>query len=128
MWSRASYDKGWISYIYSLFLSTCFSCECTICSLRVKFNIDLSFSEMRTLYWIKLKNIIIKQKKPQKTKEANKQIKKQIEKAKRRVKKSSWKELPWNFPGTFLGNFYLNIVIQVIILVHSLEKGNRVND
>ena len=35
----------------------CFSCVflCSVCSLRIKFNIDLSFSEMRRLYWLKLK-------------------------------------------------------------------------
>ena len=29
---------------------------CIVCSLRVNFNIDLSFSEMRRLYWIKFIN------------------------------------------------------------------------
>ena len=29
---------------------------CCVCSLRVKFNIDLSFGEMRRLYWIKFIN------------------------------------------------------------------------
>ena len=29
---------------------------CSVCSLRVKFNIELSFSEMRRFYWIKLIN------------------------------------------------------------------------
>ena len=31
---------------------------CSVCSLRVKLNIDLSFSEMRKLYWIKFKKSI----------------------------------------------------------------------
>ena len=29
--------------------------DCSVCSLRFKFNVDLSFSEMRRLYSIKLK-------------------------------------------------------------------------
>ena len=29
--------------------------ECSVCSFRVKFNVDLSFSEMRKLYSIKFK-------------------------------------------------------------------------
>ena len=42
----------------------CFSCVClcSVCSLRIKFNIDLSFSEMRRLYWIKRKKNKKKQK------------------------------------------------------------------
>ena len=45
----------------------CFSCVflCSVCSLRIKFNIDLSFSEMRRLYWLKLKK---KEKKTQESK------------------------------------------------------------
>ena len=42
----------------------CFSCVClcSVCSLRIKFNIDFSFSEMRRLYWIKRKKNKKKQK------------------------------------------------------------------
>ena len=89
----------------------CFSCVflCSVCSLRIKFNIDLSCSEMRRLYWLKLKK------------------KKKHKKAKRRVRKSSCMKGTFKIPGTFPGTFNLDIVVQVIILLHSLKKGNRVN-
>ena len=55
-WLHVSYDQAWISYIHSLFFFyMCFSYACNVCSLRVKFIIGLSFSEMRRLYWINLK-------------------------------------------------------------------------
>ena len=41
--------------IYIFFFFTCFSCVCSVFSLRVKFNIDRSFSEMWRRYWIKFK-------------------------------------------------------------------------
>ena len=92
----------------------CFSCVClcSVCSLRIKFNIDLSFSEMRRLYWIKRKK--------------NKQKKKTHEESKKKSLKEFMKGT-FKIPGTFPGTFNLDIVVQVIILLHSLKKGNRVN-
>ena len=92
----------------------CFSCVClcSVCSLRIKFNIDLSFSEMRRLYWIK-------RKKKQKEKKTHQESKK---KSSKEFMKGTFK-----IPGTFPGTFDLDIVVQVIILLHSLKKGNRVN-
>ena len=97
-----------------LFFSICVSNVCAVfVALASSLTIGLhSFSEMRRLYWIKLKK--------------NKNKNKHIEKGKRRVKKSSWKEL-LQIPGTFPGAFISDIVVQVIILVHSLKKESRIN-
>ena len=65
-----------VIYIF-LFSYMCFLYGCSVCSLRVKFSIDLSFSGIRRLYWIKFK----------------KNNNKHIEKAKRKVRQNSWKEI-----------------------------------
>ena len=70
---------------------------CSVCSLRVKFNIDLSFSGMGKLYSINFKKSI------------------------KKSRKNSWKEIQ----GTYQGTFSLDSVVQVIILAYSLKKGNR---
>ena len=70
---------------------------CSVCSLRVKFNIDFSFSGMGKLYSINFKKSI------------------------KKSRKNSWKEIQ----GTYQGTFSLDSVVQVIILGYSLKKGNR---
>ena len=69
---------------------------CSVCSPRVKLNVDLRFIDMRRLYSIKFK-------KAQTHRES-----------KKRTQKEFMKE-----------TFNLYIVIHILILVHSLKKGDN---
>ena len=70
---------------------------CSVCSMRVKFNIDLSFREIRRLYWIKF-------------------IIAYIHAERERIRKSSWKEF-WKFQvnETKFGSVFLVKCINICI-------------
>ena len=83
---------------------------CSVGSLRVKFKIDLDFSEMRKIYSIKPKKNI------------NTYTKKKYKKELERVHERNF-ENSRNFLRK--GTFTSDSVVQVFMPVHSLKKGNK---
>ena len=82
---------------------------CSVSSLRVKFNVDFSFSEFGRLYSIKLKK--------------DKHIDKEnIEKSWKKFMRGTLK-----IPGPLQRIFNVDSEIEVVIPAHSLQKKNRVN-
>ena len=83
---------------------------CSVGSLRVRFKIDLDFSEMRKIYSIKPKKNI------------NTYTKKKYKKELERVHERNF-ENSRNFLRK--GTFTSDSVVQVFMPVHSLKKGNK---
>ena len=82
-------------------------CVCSVCSLKVKFNIDLSSSEVRTLYWIHIDR-------------------ESITKIGKEFMKRTWKILGYEIDlDSVVQEFKTKHKEELVILVHSLKIENK---